>query len=316
MGMGRKGGATGIDAETRGLGWGFLGILGFSLTIPATRAAVPALGATFVGLGRAIVAALLAAALLVALRERPPARRHWPGLATVALGVVLGFPLCTSLALARLPAAHGAVVVGLLPAATAVMAVLRAGERPPRGFWVACIAGVAAVLAFALAEGAGRPQVPDLLLLLAVALAALGYAEGGRLARELGGWRVICWALIVAAPVLVLPVSHSLPRHGLDAGLGPWLGFAYLSGVSMFLAFFAWYKGLALGGVARVGQVQLLQPLLSLGWAAALLGEHVGAGTVAAAGVVVASVAWGRRAGRSTRSASAARPPAPSHLQG
>jgi len=278
-----------MGRETKGLAWGTLGVLAFSLTLPATRAAVPDLGSVVVGLGRALVAALLAGMLLLALRERPPARRHWPALTVVVLGVVVGFPLFTALALRYVPAVHGAVVVGLLPAATAVMAVPRAGERPPRAFWLACFGGVVAVFVFAAAEGAGRPQVADLLLLAAVALGALSYAEGGRLARDLGGWRVICWALLLAAPFLAVPVALSIASRGLDAGPGAWLGFAYVSIVSMFLGFFAWYRGLALGGVARVGQVQLIQPVLTLGWGALLLGERVGTGAILASLLVVAS---------------------------
>lgn len=270
---------------------GALGVLGFSLTLPATRAAVPELGGIVVGLGRAVVAALLAAILLLASRERPPERHYWPGLAVVALGVVIGFPLCSALALEHLPAAHSAVLVGLLPAATAVMAVLRADERPPIAFWLGCGAGVIAVLIFAATQGAGHLQGPDLLLLAAVLLGALGYAEGGRLSRKLGGWRVICWALILAAPVITLPVALSIIRHGLAAGLGAWLGFAYLSSVSMFLAFFAWYRGLALGGVARIGQIQLLQPVLTMLWAVLLLGEQVNRQTVIASLLVIASTA-------------------------
>ncbi len=162
---------------------GGLGVLCFSLTLPATRAAVPVFGGIVVGLGRAFVAATLAGLLLWVRRERLPVRHHWPGLAIVAVGVVVGFPLCSSLALQRLPAAHGAVVVGLLPAATAVMAVLRADERPPRAFWIGVVAGVVAVLVFAVAQGAGRPQGADLLLLIAVVFGGLGYAEGGRMAR-------------------------------------------------------------------------------------------------------------------------------------
>lgn len=287
------------------MAYGFLGVLAFSLTLPATRAAVPALGGVVVGLGRALVAAALAAALLLVLRERPPARRHRRGLAIVALGVVVGFPLCTALALREVPAIHGAVVVGLLPAATAVMAVLRAGERPPPPFWLASAAGVGAVLVFAAAQGAGRPQAADGLLLAAVALGALGYAEGGRLARELGGWRVICWALIAAAPILAIPVLVVVGRQDPDvwqaAGGEAWLGFGYVSVVSMFLGFFAWYRGMALGGVARVGQIQLLQPVLTLGWAALLLGETVDRGTLLASGLVVGSVALTRLSWRHGR---------------
>lgn len=277
--------------KAEGLLMGTLGVLGFSLTLPATRAAVTELGGTVVGLGRAVVAALLAALLLLALRERPPARRYWPGLAVVALGVVVGFPLCSALALEHLPAAHGAVVVGLLPAATAIMAVLRADERPSIAFWLSSGVGVIAVLIFAAAQGAGRLQSADLLLFVAVLLAALGYAEGGRLSRELGGWRVICWALILAAPVIILPVALAIGRHQGTAGTSAWLGFAYVSSISMFLAFFAWYRGLALGGIARIGQIQLLQPVLTLVWSALLLGERVNLQTVIASMLVIGSAA-------------------------
>ena len=283
-----------LDAASRGLAFGFLGVLAFSLTLPATRLAVPELGSTVVGLGRALVAATLAALLLLVMRERPPARRYWPGLVLVAIGVVVGFPLFTALALQWVPAAHGAVFVGLLPAATAVMAVVRAGERPPPAFWLAVAVGVVAVLLFAAAEGAGRPQPADALLLVAVLFAALGYAEGGRLARDLGGWRVICWALLLAAPFLVVPVAVAIVRHGLSAGPQAWLGFAYVSVVSMFLGFFVWYRGLALGGVARVGQIQLIQPVVTLIWSALLLGETIEPPTVLASLLVIGSVALTR----------------------
>ncbi len=286
--------ARGLDAATRGLAFGFLGVLAFSLTLPATRLAVPELGSTVVGLGRALVAALLASILLLVLRERPPARRYWSGLAVVAVGVVIGFPLFSAVALQYVPAAHGAVVVGLMPAATAVMAVLRAGEHPPRAFWLAVAAGVVAVLLFAAAEGAGRPQPADALLLVAVLLAALGYAEGGRLSRDLGGWRVICWALLLAAPFLAVPVSIEIARRGLSAAPEAWLGFGYVAVFSMFLGFFAWYRGLALGGVARVGQMQLIQPVLTLIWSALLLRETVGPLTVLASLLVIGSVALTR----------------------
>lgn len=289
--------------ELTGYALGFLGILAFSMTVPATRASVPELGTVVVGLGRALVAALLAAGFLLLTRDGRPDRRHWRGLAIVALGVVVGFPICTSLALAHVPAAHAAVVVGLLPAVTAVMAAVRSGERPPPAFWAACGVGVLAVCAFAVAEGAGRPTGADALLLVAIVLAGLGYSEGGRLARELGGARVICWALLIAAPFLAAPVALAIVRDGVSAGPKAWLGFGYVSVVSMFLAFFAWYRGLALGGVARVGQVQLAQPVLSLLWAALLLGEEIGRWTAAASLLVVGSVALTRAAWRGPRAA-------------
>lgn len=276
---------------------GVLGVLCFSLTLPATRASVPLFGGTFVGLGRAIVAAVLAALLLALRREPLPARRYWLPLATVALGVIVGFPLFSALALQTLPASHGAVINGLLPAATAVMAFVRAGERPSKFFWLACLLGVISVLFFAAVQGAGRPQLADLLLFIAVVLGALGYAEGGRLARELGGWRVICWALVLSAPVLIVPVALSFHPHGSLANPAPWLGFAYVCLFSMFLGFFVWYRALAVGGVARISQIQLIQPILTLGWAALLLGEHITLATLIASLFVIASAAlsqWAR----------------------
>ena len=271
-------------------------MLGFSFTLPATRVAVAELDAVVVGLGRAIVAAALAAALLAWRRERLPARADLMRLLVVGLGVVIGFPLFSALALRDLPAAHATVIVGLLPAATAVGAVLRAGERPGRGFWAAALLGLAAVLVFAAAQGAGGVAQADLYVLAAVALCALGYAEGGALARTYGGWQVICWALVLTAPVLVPVVAVAAARSGLHAGTDAWLGFAYVALISMFLAFFAWYRGLALGGVARIGQVQLAQPVLTLVWSALILAEEVSAATVLAALAVVACVIATQRA--------------------
>ncbi len=273
-----------------GLLLGALGVVAFSFTLPATRVAVPELGSTVVGLGRALVAAVLAGLLLAVRRERLPERRHWPRLALVAGGVVVGFPLLSALALRHMPASHGAVLVGLLPAATAVAAVFRARERPSLGFWLASLAGLGCVLTFALARGAGLPTLGDALVLLAVASAAVGYAEGGALARELGSWRVICWALVLAAPFLAPVVALSVGPELLSASPRAWLGFGYVSAVSMFLGFFAWYRGLALGGVARVSQLQLAQPLLTLLWCALLLGEPLGRDTLGAAVLVLLCV--------------------------
>ncbi|HVA37518.1 MAG TPA: DMT family transporter [Candidatus Dormibacteraeota bacterium] len=289
-----RGARRGLSArEVEGLALGMLGVLAFSMTLPATRVAATEMGGTLVGLGRAVVAALLAALLLAATRQRVPERRHWGGLAIVVLGVVVGFPLFSALALASLPAAHAAVVVGLLPAATAVAAVARGHERPPLVFWLGCGLGVVAVLAFAVAQGAGLPRPADGLLLVAVALGGLGYAEGGRISRELGSWRVICWALVMALPFVAVPViwvvARDLAGSGLHMDARGWAGFAYVSVVSMFLGFFPWYRGLAIGGVARVGQLQLVQPVLTLAWSAWLLHERVSTATVLAALLVIAS---------------------------
>jgi drug/metabolite transporter (DMT)-like permease len=274
-----------------GLLLGLTGTLCFSLTLPVTRAVVPELGAPFVGVCRALVAAIPAAILLLVMREPFPARRHWLGLFLVALGAGLGFPILAAIALRSLPSAHSAVVVGLLPAATAVFAVLLAGERPKLGFWIACAAGAVAVILFAAAEGAGKPQLPDLLLLIGTLGGAIAYAEGARLSRELGGWRVISWALVFGAPLLLIPAIIVISRTHFSTSPQAWLGFAYIALVSQFLAFFPWYKGLAMAGVARISQIGLTQPVLTLGWSAWMLHEHVSTMTVVAALLVIAAAA-------------------------
>jgi drug/metabolite transporter (DMT)-like permease len=284
-----------------GVALGALGILGFSFSLPATRLAVADLDPWLVAFGRAVVAAVLAAAYLTATRAPRPTRRQLRALVIVAAGVVVGFPLFTSLALRTESAAHGAVVIAFLPAATAVAAVVRAGERPSRRFWLASGAGLVAVLAFiagsqgrALAHGG--PHAADLFLLAATALCAVGYAEGGALARDLGAPGTICWALVVSAPVTASVAAVAAATTGVAAGATAWLGFAYVSVISMFLGFFAWYAGLARGGVAKVGQVQLAQPVLTLAWSALLLGERVTPLTLLTALAVLASVAATQRA--------------------
>ena len=282
-------------AERAGLWYGLLGVLSFSLTLPATRVAVAYLDPTVVGLGRALVAAVLAAVLLKATRQRLPTRVELHSLAIVACGVILGFPFLSAWALRQVPAAHGAIVIGLLPLATAFAAAVRVGERPSWQFWLASVAGSAIVIVFALVSGGGL-HMADLALLGAVAAGALGYAEGGRLARTLGGWQVISWALVLAAPFISIPVGIALWQHGAAAPPSAWLAFGYVAVVSQFLGFFAWYRGLALGGVARVSQIQLLQPFLTLVASALLLHEQVTLATVLVALVVMLTVALGRRA--------------------
>jgi drug/metabolite transporter (DMT)-like permease len=275
---------------------GTIGVIGFSFSLPATRLALRDLDPWVVAFGRALVAAALAALVLRATRAPRPTREQWRSLTIVAAGVVIGFPLLTSLALHHRTAAHGAIVVGLAPAATAVMAVLRAGERPSRAFWAASAAGTAAVLVFAFVSGAGALQVTDLELLLAVVLVGLDYAEGGALARDLGGTRTICWALILSAPLLVPFVAVRLAQTGFHVHADSAFGFAYVAIVSMFAAFFAWYAGLARGGVARIGQIQLAQAPLTLLWAGLFLGERVTVGSALTAVLVVACVAATQRA--------------------
>jgi drug/metabolite transporter (DMT)-like permease len=293
--------AAPLPGRAPGVALGALGILGFSFSLPATRLAVADLDPWLVAFGRATVAAVLAAAYITATRAPRPTRAQLRSLAITAGGVVVGFPLFTSLALETETAAHGAVVTAFLPAATAVAAVLRAQERPSRRFWLASGAGLIAVLAFiAGSEGeavtASGPNVADLFLLAGTALCAIGYAEGGALSRTLGAANTICWALIVAAPLTVVVSAIAAATTGVHAGTTAWLGFAYVSAISMFLAFFAWYAGLARGGVAKVGQVQLAQPVLTLVWSALVLGERVTPLTGLTAVAVLACVAATQRA--------------------
>lgn len=279
-----------------GLVLGVIGMIGFSITLPATRIAVAELDATFVGFGRAVVASLVAGAWLLVERPALPTRRQFGGLMIVAAGVVLGFPVLSAVAMRSLPASHGAVVIALIPLATALASVWRNGERPSRRFWLAGGLGSGIVIAFTALAGAGAPQRGDLLLLAGVVVAAVGYAEGGRLARELGGMRVIAWALLIAAPVAVVPAAFAVARHGLAASPGAWVGFGYVCLISQFLAFIAWYNGLAIGGVARVSQTQLLQPFFTITASALLIGERLDPGMVIAAALVVLCVALGRKA--------------------
>jgi len=287
-----------VSSELSGYALGALAVLLFSFTEPMTRLAVPDLGATVVGLGRGLVAALIAGAVLVIRREPIPPRRYWPVFFRVALGVTIGFPMLTSLALQHLPASHGAVVTGIQPAGTAVFAALMAAERPPRAFWLAVSLGVVSILVFATVQGAGRPQLADLLLVLAMVASTFGHVEAARIARDLGGWRVISWTLIVAAPLLAVPVGIAVARNGLHADAASWLAFVEMALFSAYLGFFPWYRGMTRAGIARVGQLQLAQPVLSLVWAVLLLHEQIDVWTVLASLVVIGSVALTRRAWR------------------
>ncbi len=294
---------------------GFVGVAIFSQTLPFTRMAVAELDATFVALARAVIAAALALVLLFArgamVDAKRPHGRQWLRLAVTALGVVVGFPLFSSLAMREVPAGHGAIVIGLLPLATAVFAAWFGNERPSAGFWLSAVAGSMLVVGFALWQGAGGLQHADWYLFLAVVLGALGYAEGGKLSRELGGLETISWALVVSLPVL-LPIVAWLgvtDAAGIAAASPrAWLGMAYVSVFSMFIGFLFWYAGLAKGGVARVGQIQLLQPFLTLAGGALILAEPLDAATVAFAAAVIAVVALGRRA--AVRNTAPATPPA------
>jgi drug/metabolite transporter (DMT)-like permease len=286
-----------MSPETLGMLLGLAGVALFSLTLPLTRLAVADLPPVFVALGRALVAALLAAAWLVWKRAPLPPRSALIPLALVALGCVIGFPWLTSIALQTLPASHGAVLVGILPLVTALCAALRGHERPSPGFWLMALLGSALVIGFALRQHGGSFAPADLLMLAAVVLGGIGYAEGGRLSRSMGGEQVISWALVLAAPLLLpLVLTLAWPARAEIAGAGwpAWAGFAYVSVFSMFIGFFFWYRGMACGGVARVGQVQLVQPFLTLAGAALILGEPLTLANLLFAAAVIAVVAAGR----------------------
>jgi drug/metabolite transporter (DMT)-like permease len=284
-----------IDDETLGMGLGFLGVAAFSLTLPVTRHVVEHFTPLFVGFGRAFVAGLAAGLYLLVTRSPLPPRRILFQLAVVAAGVVFGFPVLSAWAMLYVPASHGAVVLGILPLATAAAGAILSGERPSLGFWLTGIVGAAAVLAYALIRNQGGIHPADLALIGAVLAAAIGYAEGARLSRSLGGWQVICWALVLSLPLLAVPTALEFSRMTLGAPLSTWMGFFYLSLVSQFLAFLFWYQGLALGGIARVSQVQLLQIFLTLIASALLLNETLDVTTIAFAVFVVATVALSRK---------------------
>lgn len=284
-----------MEQASKGWGSGLLGVIIFSGSLPATRVAVAGFEPVFLTAARAVIAAVLGVALLVALRQKRPAKADLGPLAVVALGVVVGFPLLTALALQHVTTAHSIVFVGLLPLATAVFGVLRGGERPRPAFWVFSIIGSLSVVGFAISRGGSGSLVGDLLMVAAILACGLGYAEGAVLSRRLGGWQVICWALVLALPVMAALAVATLPRGWSGVGVPAWAGLAYVSVFSMLVGFVFWYRGLALGGIAKVGQLQLLQPFFGLALAALLLHEPVAISMVAVTGVIVLCVAGAKR---------------------
>ncbi|MEJ8574288.1 DMT family transporter [Microbaculum marinum] len=284
-----------MDRSTAGWINGFVGVAIFSGSLPATRLAVLQLDPVFLTVARAAIAGGLAAILLLAFRQRLPARADAGSLIAVALGVVVGFPLLTALALQYVTSAHSIVFIGLLPLATAIFAVVRGGERPRPAFWIFSLCGSAVVAGFALTRGLAASPAGDLLMLAAIVVCGLGYAEGARLSRRLGGWQVICWALVFSLPAMGLLTVATLPRTLSDVGATAWIALAYVSLFSMLIGFFFWYRGLAQGGIAAVGQLQLLQPFLGLALAALLLNEAVSTAMIVSTVAVIACVAGARR---------------------
>lgn len=288
-----------MRVNTQGWGSGLIGVVIFSGSLPATRLAVAGFSPVFLTSARAVIAALLGAALLLALRQTGtrarPARGDLASLAMVALGVVIGFPLLTAMALEHMTSAHSIVFIGLLPLATALFGVMRGGERPKPAFWLFSMIGAAAVAGFAWTSSSSASLSGDLLMLAAIVLCGLGYAEGARLSRRLGGWQVISWALLVALPVMAILALATLPPVWAGIGVPAWLGLAYVSVFSMLVGFVFWYHGLARGGIAGVGQLQLLQPFFGLMLAGLVLGEPVAASMIAVTALVVLCVAGAKK---------------------
>ncbi|MFJ6217421.1 DMT family transporter [Streptomyces sp. NPDC092296] len=273
-----------------------LGVVAFSLSFPATRWALEGFGVWSISGVRCVLAAVLAAAGLLAARVPFPERRHRPGLLVVSVGCVLGFPFLSTLALRTTSTSHAAVVIGALPLATAAFAALRTGRRPSRAFWLGALGGAAAVTAFTLLHGDGTPGVGDLCLVGALLLCAAGYAEGGRLSAVLPGWQVMAWALVAALPVTVPVAAVALAAEPVRWSGHALLGLGWLAAVAQFGGFVLWYRGMAAIGVARGSQLQLAQPLLTLVWAALLLGEGVPAAAPVTAVAVLACIAVTQRA--------------------
>lgn len=284
-----------MDQARRGWWNGFVGVLIFSGSLPATRAAVLDFEPVFLTLARASIAGILALCLLLICKQRLPDRAHWPSLALVAACVVAGYPLLTAHALQHISSAHSMVFLGLLPFATACFAVLQGGERPPRAFWFFSIMGSALVMGFAAVQGWSAAPQGNALMLAAIVLCGLGYAEGAKLSRTLGGWQVISWALVLALP-LMLPLSVVMkPDSFAQIGMSAWLGLAYVSIFSMLIGFVFWYRGMALGGAAAVGQLQLLQPFFGFGLAAIFLHEKISLLMLLVTVGVIGCVAGSRR---------------------
>ncbi|PLS16075.1 multidrug transporter [Bacillus sp. M6-12] len=285
-----------MEKEKLGLFLGLAGVICFSLTLPTTSIAVEYFGTTVVGLGRTVIAAILVGVILIVRKEKVPNRQQFKSILIVLAGAVLGFPLLTSWVMKTLPVSHGAVELALLPLATAGIAMLRAGERPSLRFWIASFIGAGTVILYAINLGFGKLQFEDLGLLAAVIILGLSYAEGGKLSKEIGSWQVIAWAIVIGAPFFLIPVGMNISMEMLNAPIKAWISLLYLAIVSQFLAYVAWYGGMALGGIARVSQLQYLQPFLMILFAALFLGESITMVTILTAIFVVTSVFIGKNA--------------------
>lgn len=287
-----------FDNRVAGLVNGMIGVIIFSGSLPATRLAVTGFDPFFLTFARGTIAGILSLILLLAFREKRPSIADILSLAVIALGVVVGFPLLTAIALQHVTSAHSIVFIGLLPLATAIFGVMRGGERPKPVFWVFSALGSVLVAGFAVSQGLTASPLGDSLMLAAVIACGLGYAEGARLSRRLGGWQVICWALTISLPVMAVSMVFAWPQNLADIPAPAWGGLIYVSLFSMLIGFIFWYRGLAQGGTASVGQLQLLQPFFGLALAATLLGETVTPLMLVATVGVIGCVAAARRFAR------------------
>jgi drug/metabolite transporter (DMT)-like permease len=284
-----------LSRERLGLLLGFVGMAIFGGTLPATRIAVSAIDPMALTAMRTAIAGLCSLALLIALRRPLPPRALWPQLSIAMLCVSILFPLLMSSAMQTVDASHGGVVLGVLPIATALVAVAITHERPKPLFWIASVAGAALVVAFALRQGGGTLAIGDLLLFASVAVAAIGYAYSGRLTAQMPGWEVISWVLVIALPISLPAAALTLPADVSSIPLKPWLGLLYVALFSQWIGFFAWNAGMAMGGIARVSQVQLLQPFVIFALAAFFNDETITLQIVLFAAAVVATVAISAR---------------------
>jgi len=284
-----------MNTELRGLLLGFVAVSMFGLTLPVTRYISPNFDPVFIGLGRAALASIFAAGILFFYKAKLPTLIQFKRLVVVALGVVIGFPVLSAWAMQSLPASHGGVVLGILPLATAAASRVVSDERPSAGFWLVGCLGTAFVVGYSLLEGGGVFLLGDLALFTAVIAAAFGYAVGGKLSKEISGWKVICWALVIVFPITIVPSIYYAPDDISKIDSLSVAGFLYLTLASQLFGFFIWYKAMAIGGVARVSQVQLLQPFVTLLASAIALSEGIESQTYFFAIIVVLLVAIGKR---------------------
>lgn len=284
-----------MNTETKGMLFGLFGVIAFGLTLPMTKIIVPYLDPIFIGLGRSAFATIIAVVLLLKFTNTIPNKKQIFQLAIIAIGVIIGFPIFTTIAMQSVPASHGAIVVGILPLATAIVGAIIAKEKPSFAFWLVSLIGTALVIGFTLIEGKGSFHKADFALFIAVISVSIGYAIGGKLSKELGGWQVICWALVISFPLIIIPTINHAPQNLFDLSLSTYLGFLYLTIMSQLIGFFLWYKGLAMGGIVRVSQIQLVQTFITIIASVILLNEVIDIQVIIFAILVVSSVWIGKK---------------------